>query len=158
LNEATLSSTLSVHLAGTAADGSAVTSVPGSQVIWVDAGDEVLVHLDSVQTRILDRLVLVSLDLETDQTGRTPLVVPFALGSADDSAGLIATTEEFPRGDGALAARWGEATQAAAWSAFLQMAQGHASERGKLPGGISAKTGTLTFHADDPATPALVTA
>jgi hypothetical protein len=39
----------------------------------VDAADEVLVHLDSIQVRFLDRMIVVSVDLETDQTSRAPL-------------------------------------------------------------------------------------
>ena len=58
-------------------------------------------------------------------------------------------TDEYPRGEGSLAARWGEAVQAALWSTLLGLAQDHASERGKAPSGISAATGVLTLHAGD---------
>lgn len=147
---ALLSSTISVRLAGTPADGSLLTTSIGNQVIWVDSGDEVLVHLDSIQTRILDRVVLISIDLESDQSGRTPLIVSFAIGNAIDPAGLVAVTDEYPRGDGSLAARWGEAVQAALWSTLLGLAQDHATERGKAPAGISAAPGVLTLHAGNP--------
>lgn len=147
---AALSSTIRVRLAGTPADGSAPAVTSSNQVIWVDSGDEVLVHLDSVQTRILDRVVLISIDLESDQSGRTPLVVSFALGNANDPAGLVAVTDDYPRGDGSLAARWGEAVQAALWSTLLGLAQDHASERGKAPSGISAASGVLMLQAGDP--------
>jgi hypothetical protein len=119
-------------------------------VVWVDGGDEVLVHLDAAQVRILDRALLVSVDLETDQTGRTPLTVVLALGNATDPSGLVATTDEFPRGHGLLAARWGSALQAAVWSSLLGLAHDHATERGKAPRGLSAAPGLLTLHADDP--------
>ncbi len=145
-----LSSTISVRLAGTPANGSALTTPVGNQVIWVDSGDEVLVHLDSLQSRILDRLVVISIDLESDQSGRTPLIVSFALGNATDPAGLVAVTDQYPRGDGSMAARWGEAVQAALWSTLLGIAQDHAAERGKAPSGISAAPGVLTLHAGDP--------
>lgn len=148
-NESTLPPAIAVRLAGTSANGAALTTAAGNQVIWVDAGDEVLVHLDSIQTKVLDRLVLISVDLETDQTGRTPLIVNFALGNAADPAGLVAVTDEYPRGNGSLAARWGEAVQAALWSTLVGLAQDHATERGKAPVGISAATGVLTLHAGD---------
>ena len=148
-DESTLATTLAVRLVGTTANGAALAAPPGNQVVWVDAGDEVLVHLDSIQTKVLDRMVLISVDLETDQTGRTPLIVNFALGNATDPAGLVAVTDEYPRGEGALAARWGDAVQAALWSTLLGLAQDHASERGKAPSGISASTGALTLHAGD---------
>ena len=145
-----LSSALQVRLRGTTADGSAASSTTGNQVIWVDAGDEVLVHLDSVQARILEKLLLVSIDLESDETGRTPLVVSFALGDAADPSGLVAATDEYPRGDGRLAARWGESVQAALWSTLLSLAQEHATEREQAPVGISATSGSLRLHAAEP--------
>ncbi len=146
----TLSSALGVRLTGTSANGAALAGPIGNQVVWVDAGDEVLVHLDSIQIKILDRMVLISLDLESDQSGRTPLIVSFALGNATDPAGLVAVTDEYPRGGGSLAARWGEAVQAALRSTLLGIAQEHAAERGKAPVGISAAPGTMTLHAGDP--------
>ena len=152
-DEAMLSTTLGIRLAGTPADGSLAPSgsaASSGKVIWVDGGDEVLVHLDSTQVRLLDRALIVSVDLETDQTGRTPLVVAFALGNAGDPAGLVATTDELPRGNGQLAARWGRALQAAVWSMLLGISQDHALERGKAPQGISVSAGRLSFKAGDP--------
>jgi hypothetical protein len=150
LDAPALSSALQLRLQGTAADGSAASGTIGNQVIWVDAGDEVLVHLDSVQARILEKLLLISIDLESDETGRTPLIVSFALGNATDPTGLVAATDEYPRGDGRLAARWGESVQAALWSTLLSLAQEHAAERGKAPVGISTTPGSLMLHAADP--------
>jgi hypothetical protein len=88
----------------------------------------------------------MSVDLETDQTGRTPLVVAFALGSRDD-AGLVAATDELPRGNGLLAARWGPALRAAAWASLLMLAQDHANERGAAPLGLALTGGQLHLHA-----------
>jgi hypothetical protein len=148
---AALSSAFQARLAGMPANGAApVSAATPAKVVWVDAGDEVVAHLDSVQVKILDRLVLISIDLESDQTGRTPLIVSFALGNAGDPAGLVAVTDEFPHGDGRLVSRWGEAVQAALWSTLLGIAQDHATERGKAPAGISSAPGTLTLHADKP--------
>src|ERR1043165_5920410 len=123
LDESALAGTIAVRLGGLPADGSKPPAQPPSKVIWVDQGDELLVHLDSIQTRIMDRMLLVSVDVETDQTGRTSLVVPFALGNATDPAGLVAVTDHYPRGNGLLASRWGEAVQAAVWSTVLGIAK-----------------------------------
>ncbi len=140
----TLSSALIPRLAGAPADGSNANSAAPApaKVIWVDGGDEVLAHLDSVQAQIVGQTVLISIDLETDQTGRTTLVTPFALGT-DDTAGLVAATDEFPRGNGLLAARWGATVQAAAWSALLALASDHAAERGKAPRALTITNGRL---------------
>ncbi|MGA9965992.1 MAG: hypothetical protein WBQ10_12400 [Terriglobales bacterium] len=151
-NEAALASTLSLRLAGTPADGSQmpVGAVAPMKVIWVDKGDEVLVHLDSTQVRLLDGTLLFSVDLETDQTGRSPLVVTFAMGGANDPAGLVATTDEYPRGNGPLAARWGKGLQAALWASVLGLAQDHATERGLAARGIALAPGQLTLQPTAP--------
>jgi hypothetical protein len=146
-NEQSLASALSQRLAGSPANGAVTQTTGAKAVIWVDRGDEVLVHLDSVRTKINDRMLLVSVDLETDQTGRSALVVALALGNASDPAGLIATTDELPRGNGMLAARWGKTLQNAVWGSLLAVASAHASERLAAPVGISAAAGVLQFNA-----------
>jgi hypothetical protein len=150
-NEATLASILSVRLAGTPASGALPSAPPGGKVIWVDAGDEVMVHLDSLQTRMLDGTLLVSVDLETDQTGRSPLIAAFALtNDPNDPAGLVATTDEYPRGHGQLAARWGRTLQASLWAAVLAIAQDHAAERSGTAQTIVVQLGSLQLKAGDP--------
>jgi hypothetical protein len=146
-----LAQALSVQLVGTPADGSRAPSPPVSgPVVWVEKGDEVLVHLESTQVRLQGGCLLVSVDLETDQTGRQPLIMAFSLSNGTDGAGLIATTDELPRGNGMLAARWGEAVQSAVWASLLKMSQQHAFERLKAPQGISISGDSLHFHADVP--------
>ena len=146
-----LAQALSVQLMGTPADGSRTPSTPVSgPVVWVEKGDEVLVHLESTQVRLQNGCLLVSVDLETDQTGRQPLVMAFSLSNGTDGAGLIATTDELPRGNGMLAARWGEALQSSVWASLLKMSQQHAFEREKAPRGISISGDSLQFHADAP--------
>src|ERR1700693_1682992 len=142
LTPAALATQLKARLVGTPADGSAQPSSAPSQVVWVDSGHELLVHLDGTTTQIVGSTVLVSLDLECDQTGRTPLVVAFALG-ANDQGGLIAATDEYPSGNGMLASRWGTTAQAAAWSAMLSLAHDHANERGLEPRGLAISGGNL---------------
>jgi hypothetical protein len=151
-NEPALASTLSLRLAGTPADGSLAPSgtAPPQKVVWVDGGDEVLVHLDSTQVRILDKLLLFSVDLETDQTGRTPLVVALAMGDPADPAGLVVTTDQYPRGNGLLAARWGKSLQAALWASLLGLAKDHANERGLAPRGIGVVAGQLSLLPTTP--------
>jgi hypothetical protein len=152
LDASALAPLLQVRLAGVPADGSPPTQgAAPTTVVWVDRGDEVLVHLDSITTRIVDGAVLVSIDLECDQTSRTPMIVTFALGAdASSGAALIAATDEFPQGNGLLAARWGTAIRNAAWNAFLQLALDHAAERGLAPNGLSVANGTLKLNAAPP--------
>jgi hypothetical protein len=152
LDAGALATLLQVRLAGVPADGSSpVQGAAPATVVWVDRGDEVLVHLDSITTRIVDGAVLVSIDLECDQASRTPMIVTFALGAdASSGAALIAATDEFPQGNGLLAARWGPAFRNAAWNAFLQLALDHAAERGLAPNGLSVANGTLKLNAAPP--------
>jgi hypothetical protein len=149
LSEKDIPAALTIRLVGTPANGAPAgpsTSAPSS-VVWVDGCSEVLVHLDSTAVKVVDGLILVSVDLETDQTGRTPLICAFAVSSGSDPAGLIATTDEYPRGDGRLAASWGPQLQQALWSSLLSLANDHASERGLAARGISATAGTLKLSA-----------
>ncbi len=150
-NEQTLPAALNARLIGSPANGVPVAAMPAvpAQVVWVNGGNEVLVHLDSTQARILNGLLLVSVDLETDQTGRTPLVCAYALGTTGDQAGLVATTDEFPRGNGGLAATWGKQLQQAIWSSILSLSIDHATERKQAARGIFAAAGTLSLSAGD---------
>ena len=150
--EAELAAELGLRIAGLPADGGLHTlprALPA--VVWVDRGDEVLVHLDTLKTRMLDGVLLVSIDLETDQTGRSPLVVTFALTiDRQDPAGLLATTDEYPRGLGSLAARWGRPLQSALWAALLSIAQDHAIHYNDAPQSIVVTRGEMSLYSGAP--------
>jgi hypothetical protein len=149
----TLAGELSLRLAGRPANGSRTVSLSTGtlqQVVWVDAGDEVLVHLDSVAIRFVGRTLLVSVDLETDQTGRTPLIVSLALSAGNDAAGLVAVTDELPRGNGLLAARWGPQLQAAVWASILGIAQDFSAQQGGVPRALAVIDGGLNLQAGPP--------
>lgn len=158
LGETDLTTHLSIRLMGTTANGvpPAPTSAGAAphKVIWVDHGNEVLVHLDSTSVRILDRMVLVSVDLETDQTGRTPLVCSFAVSGAGELGGLVATTDEIPQGLGTLASAWGQQLQSALWSSLMGLANDHAAERNLTPRALSASGGKLSLLAGNALTTA----
>jgi hypothetical protein len=157
LGETELTTQISVRLMGTTANGVPLPAVaagtpPPAKVIWVDHGNEVLVHLDSTAVRILDRTVLVSVDLETDQTGRTPLVCSFAISGSGELGGLIATTDEFPRGLGSIASCWGQQLQSAVWSTLMGVVNDHAAERSLTPRALSASAGVFSLNAGAPLT------
>lgn len=132
------------------AGGQSVADGDRQRVLWEDAGDEALVHLDSVIARLLPRTVLVSADLETDQTGVGALIVTFALGSLQDKTGLFAMSEERVRGHPLLAARWGTIFRETVWAALLAAARVHATERGKVPVALHPMQGKLNFAASAP--------
>lgn len=119
-------------------------------LLWDDLGDQALVHLDSVVVRFVKRFVFVSVDLETEQTGRAPLIVTLALGSTQDGAGLYATTDQLPRGHALLSARWGELLQQAVWATLIDLSRRHADERGKVPLWMHVLDGHLRFGVEAP--------
>ena len=110
---------------------------PPSRVVWVDGPDEALVHLDSVAFRVAGGMLIASVDLETDETGRAPVIVRFALGGPDDPDGLVVATDEVAHGRVELVSRWGESVQAALWSALLSLCADHARQRGERPAGLA---------------------
>jgi hypothetical protein len=144
IGETSLAAEIAARLVGASADGSIISNANTTTVVWVDHGDEVAVHLDSVQVRLLAASLLVSVDLETDQTGLATLVVAFALGGASDPAGMTAVTDDLPRGPGTLTARWGKIVQAAVWAGILGFAQDYAAQQGGAPLGLAASQGALT--------------
>jgi hypothetical protein len=150
VNEAQLAAELATRMVGTSADGSQLVNVSPATVIWVDHGDEVVVHLDSVQVRLLPGSLLVSVDLETDQTGRATLVVALALGGTGDPAGLTAVTNALPNGLGTLSARWGKTLQSAIWASLLGFAQDAAAQQGGAPTGLAVSQGSLQVVAGTP--------
>lgn len=141
--ELALGAELRGRLAGRPAGGGPATQTTAGKVVWVEAGDEVVAHLDSLKVRLLDSLIVASLDLECDQTGRTPLVCVFATGAGGDPAGLLLTTDELPRGNALLAARWGRVVQNVVWASLVNLLRDHAEERHVAPVGLSAGPGAL---------------
>ena len=164
LDEHSLPAHLGVRLQGTPSSVDVTTLVAGpssvagppsdtpSRVVWVDGGDEALVHLDSLTTKIVGSTVIVSVDLETDQTGRAPVIVRFALGDGSDPAGLVAATDEVAGGHPLLVSRWGEAVTAAAWSALVGLGVDHADQRGGVAGRLTIDSGHLDLRARTPIT------
>jgi hypothetical protein len=142
-----LASELGTRLVGTAADGRALDSPVTGPFVWVSDGDEILVYPASLQTRVVGDVLLVSIDLETDQTGRSPVVCAFALARDPEGGGLLATTDEVPFGDPLLVGRWGRVVQDALWASLMALAADHSAERGASPAGLFLRAGRLEFAA-----------
>ena len=120
---------------------------PGEAIIWQDAGDEVVVHLSTLQIRLVPPAAFAAVDLESDQTGRGTLIVRFVFGNDKDPAGLFAATDEVVRGHPQLAARWGPIFRELIWCALTRLSSDHAAERGLAPLQLSVTSGNLQFHA-----------
>lgn len=146
LDEATLATALARRLAPKEALPAKGFGFP-RPVVWTDGGDDLLVLLPSLRVALRDRLIVVSLDVACDQTGTQSLVMPFSVGGPRDPAGLVAATEELPRGNGLLVGRWGRIVQEAVWGALLQVVDDYAKRLRKLPFGFTAGPGVLSLRA-----------
>ena len=134
---------------------------PPAQVIWEDGGDEVLVRSRPDEGRGVSGARARRTDPGDRRAGPGQILVPFAVGSPANPAGMLAMTEERPRGPAPLVDRWGEAAIAAAWRALLDLAHGIALQSGfdvdgsrLIPGAIAIDGQTLTVtpqarHPDD---------
>lgn len=98
-------------------------------VVWTHGDSEAVFHPDKLRLSLLPGLVLIEVTLETDQTGASVLVVPFSTGKSPADATLTVVTEELPRGDPLLAARWGEIVQNELWDGLLNVGQDYLRQR-----------------------------
>src|SRR6266704_2800104 len=94
---------------------------PQTPFVWQDFDSELAVVVGGIRVALREGLLLVGIPVRCDQTAsdRTELVVPLALGTLDEPAGLVATVETPARGGNPLVvARWGQTAVAATWLAF----------------------------------------
>lgn len=121
-----------------------------NQVVWEQAGSELLVHHRQTRVAVLEGLVLVGITVETRETGRVEVTVPFAVGRPDRLAGMVVTTEPAPRGPTVIIDRWGEAIIAHCWRLLMDVVSTLCARVGVdtggrplLPGAIVASRGGL---------------
>jgi hypothetical protein len=120
--------------------------------VWQGLGGEIVLDVGRVRVAVRDGLVLVGLPVRCDQVrDGTELVVPVAVGTPAEPAGLVATVETVARGQSDLVvAVWGETAVAAVWLAFLDVCCQVAARAGQdtccrpmLPGAVWAVPGVL---------------
>jgi hypothetical protein len=121
-----------------------VGASPPAQVIWFDHDGEVMVNLAATSVSLLDGLVLIALELTSDQTGLGQIVVPLSVGTPTNPVGMLIGTESRPRGLLQLVDRWGQAAIAAAWSALLDVAKTLAQQGGADPNGAPFIPSSIT--------------
>lgn len=128
-----------------------------NQVIWEQAGSELLVHLGRTRVQVVEGLIVVGMTVESNESGTVEVTIPFAVGRPDRLAGMVVTTEPKPRGPSIIIDRWGESLIAAAWQAVLDVigtlsARAGVDEEGSplLPGAIVAEDNRLSVVAQAP--------
>jgi hypothetical protein len=131
--------------AATQAGGAAAGST--GTVVWQLGGHELEVAVGQVQVKLDDGLIAVSIPVSCDQVKAAVVQVPFAIGSKTAPAGLIAATEQTPRGPDMIVRVWGEALVAFAWQTLLTVltriagrAGVDADGAGLIPAAINAGT------------------
>ena len=91
------------------------------RVVWVEAGDEVVVELAKTRVAVRTGAVVVGLPLQADDGVAGEVTVPLAVGTPERITGLLAVTPRAPGGLAALVLRWGDAVVAAAWGALIDV-------------------------------------
>jgi hypothetical protein len=102
-------------------------------VVWREGADALLVDVGAVTATTSTGWVVVRIPVACDQLPdrRGEVEVPFAVGSPDRPAGLLAATETTPRGPAVVVARWRDALVALAWRALLDAVAGLAAQSGR---------------------------
>lgn len=102
-----------------------------TEVVWVHGDSELAVSLVDIGIKVEDGLIRVLLSVRCDETGKAAVEVAFAVGSANDPAGLYAATSSRPNGPALVVGIWGEALTAFAWQCVLGLVSGIAGATGK---------------------------
>jgi hypothetical protein len=116
--------------------------------LWRSAAGELLVRPAQLRLQLRDGLIGVSLPVFCDQTGNAEVHITFAVGSPQRAAGLLATTEERPRGPAAVVDVWGDALLGLVWKAVLTLLEGAAAESGRDEDGAALLPVALTASAN----------
>lgn len=102
-----------------------------ADVVWHSATNELLVHSDRITLACNNGLLAVGVPVECDQSGPVTLTVPFAVGTDQDTRGLMMSTFDRVDGPDAVVGTWSDAVTAFAWEAVLTLAQRLSAAAGK---------------------------
>jgi hypothetical protein len=133
-----------VRQAALAASGIDAAAQREQAVLWRHGGSELLVWPGRLQTRLADGMVALSLPVQCNQSGEATVHVSFAVGSRARPAGLVAATDERPRGPAAVVDLWGEPLLAFAWQVLLSLVTHIAAEAGRDEDGVPLIPASLT--------------
>ena len=115
---------------GAVAGGVGTDGRPGDTLLWQRGGNSLLVLPDQLALRLGDGVLAFSVPVQCDQSEAVEVHVSFVVGDPKRPAGLMAVTEERPRGPAVVVDTWGEAIVAFCWHVVLQVATSLAAEAG----------------------------
>jgi hypothetical protein len=116
--------------------------------IWTKDDSELLVSTGQVKVTLDDGLVLVTIPVSCVEDSSATVQVPFAVGGKETPAGMVAATEERPRGPDLVVNIWGEALTAFAWQTFLMILTEVAAQSGVDQDGAGLIPAAITAGAD----------
>ncbi len=100
-------------------------------VMWREGESDLLLNPRALKSVLAEGIVAFSLPVSCDQAPESLVHMSFFVGSPKRPAGLVATTEERPRGDPAVIDVWGEALLAFGWRVLLELAVRLAADSGR---------------------------
>jgi hypothetical protein len=131
--------------AAVAAGFDPIAPEPPGPVLWREGDRELLVDTAKVVARFGSGVIAVSIPVSCDQTRPAFVHVSFVVGKPEEPAGLVATTEDRPRGPAVVVDAWADNLVAFAWHIVLEVVTNVAGEAGRdldgsrlVPIGIAA--------------------
>jgi hypothetical protein len=119
-----------VTVAAASAAGAPAGTGSGT-VVWSLGGSELIVIVAKVQVRVDRGIVVVVIPVSCDQIRGAAIEVGFAVGDDSRPAGMLAVTEDRPRGPAAVVDIWGDALTGFAWQVMLSVTTGLANATGE---------------------------
>jgi len=102
-----------------------------TEVVWVHGDSELALSIIGLSVKLTDGLIFVYLPVRCDQTGDATIEIAFAVGRAEEPAGIYASTYRRPNGPALIVEAWEEMLVAFAWQCVLGMISGIAGAVGK---------------------------
>ena len=111
--------------------GGAPAGARSDTVVWTLGGSELFVIIAKVQVRVDSGVIVVVIPVSCDQFPEAAIEVGFAVGDDSRPAGLLAVTEDRPRGPAGVVDLWGDALTGFAWQVLLSVTTGVAGATGQ---------------------------
>jgi hypothetical protein len=100
-------------------------------VLWREGDRELVIRPMKVSARFGLGVIAVTIPVSCDQVGDTEVHVSFVVGDPKRPAGLLATTEDRPRGPAVVVDAWGDNLVAFAWHVVVEVATNVAGAAGR---------------------------
>lgn len=109
---------------------SAAGAKEAPETVWSDGTSELLVRASKITLAAADGIIVVTIPVECEETGKQDIAAVFATGSAENPAGLIFAAGDVPEGPAEIVEIWGEHLLALAWTSLLRALTALAAQAG----------------------------